>query len=125
MPDDVKLNNQIAITYLQQRQIEQALPFSKKVFDKDPKNMTGFLPTLHIQLGLAYAQQFQAKGEDGGPDLVKKAVMHFQKVIDTYPKSTDYEPAQYYLGITYSINKQYDKSIAVFDKLISHIPMIG
>lgn len=125
MPDDVKLNNQIAITYLKKRQIEEALPFSNKVFEKDPKNSTGLLPSLHIQIGLAYAVQLQIQVNKEGPDsdvsaLAEKAVMHFQKIIDKYPKSSDFETAQYYLGITYSLNKEYDKSIAVLEKLINH-----
>lgn len=123
MPDDVKLNNQIAITYLKKRNIEKALPYSKKVFEKDPKNSTGLLPSLHIQIGLAYAMKLQIEvGKEGSDvsEFAEKAVMHFQKIIDKYPTSSDFETSQYYLGITYSLNKQYDKSIAVFEKLINH-----
>jgi len=123
MPDDVKLNNQIAVTYLQKRQIEAALPYSKKVIEKDPKNSSGLLPNLHIQIGLAYAMKLQVEAGKEGTDvseLAENAIMYFQTIIDKYPKSTNYETAQYYLGITYSLNKQYDKSIALFEKLISH-----
>ncbi|MDE0317485.1 MAG: hypothetical protein OXM61_21620 [Candidatus Poribacteria bacterium] len=120
MPDDVKLNNQFAIAYLGQRQLEKALPFSKKVFDNDPKNTSGLLPTLHIQLGVAYGNQIRDKAEDIAAENTKMALMHFQKVIDTYPKSDVYELAQLYLGVTYSISKQYDKSIEVLEKLVNH-----
>jgi len=129
MPDDVKLNSRIAITYLKQREIdplqriELALPYSKKVIEKDPKNSSGLLPNLHIQIGLAYAMKLQVEAGKEGTDvseLAENAIMYFQTIIDKYPKSTNYETAQYYLGITYSLNKQYDKSIALFEKLISH-----
>ncbi|RKU06188.1 hypothetical protein C6501_18910 [Candidatus Poribacteria bacterium] len=120
MPDDIKLNNEFTITYLNQGDIEKALPFSKKVFEDDPKNTSGFLPGLHIKLGIAYGNQIRNTAEDVAAENTKMAVMHFQKVIDTYPKSDVFEPAQLYLGITYSISKQYDKSIEVFEKLVNH-----
>ena len=123
MPNDVKLNNKIAITYLQLRKINKALTFSEKVFAKDPENKTGLLPTLHIQIGLAYAMKIQAQAGNEGSDLTaltEKAVNHFNMIVDKYPKSKDYETAQYYLGITYSFSKQYDKSIEALEKLINH-----
>ena len=120
IPDDVKLNNQFAIAYLGQRQLEKALPFSKKVIENDPKNTSGLLPTLHIQLGVAYGNQIRDKAEDIAAENTKMALMHFQKVIDIYPKSDVYELAQLYLGVTYSISKQYDKSIEVLEKLVNH-----
>jgi len=120
MPDDVKLNNGIALAYLGQKQLEKALPFSKKVIENDTKNTSGLLPALHIQLGVAYGNQIQDKAEDVAAENTKMALMHFKTVIDTYPKSGVYELAQLYLGVTYSIAKQYDKSIEVLEKLISH-----
>ncbi len=120
MPDDVKLNNEFAIAYLGQRDIEKSLPFSKKVFEKDPENESGLLPNLHIQYGIAYGNQIRNNAEDVAAENTKMAVMHFQKVVDTYPKSDVYELAQLYLGVTYSISKQYDKSIEVLEKLVSH-----
>ncbi len=120
IPDDVKLNNGIALAYLGQRQLEKALPFSKKVIENDTKNTSGLLPALHIQLGVAYGNQIQDKAEDVAAENTKMALMHFKTVIDTYPKSGVYELAQLYLGVTYSIAKQYDKSIEVLEKLISH-----
>ncbi len=129
MPDDVKLNSRIAITYLKhramefQQKIELALSFSNKVIEKDPKNSTGLLPNLHIEIGLAYAMQLQiqaGKEDVDVSELAENAVMHFQKIIDNYPKSNVYDRSQYYLGITYSLNKQYDKSIEALEKLINH-----
>ncbi|MDE0483900.1 MAG: hypothetical protein OXI67_15065 [Candidatus Poribacteria bacterium] len=120
IPDDVKLNNEVALAYLGQRQLKKALPFSKKVIENDPKNTSGLLPTLHIQLGVAYGNQIRDKTEDIAAENTKMALMHFQKVIDTYPKSDVYELAQLYLGVTYSISKQYDKSIEVLEKLVNH-----
>ncbi len=120
MPDDVKLNNQIAISYLKQGKIEDADPFSNKVFSKDPKNKSGLLSSLHLQFGLAYAVKVQAQAGSDNSDLAEMAVKHFNIIIDKYAKSNNFDPAQYYLGITYSLNKQYDKSIEVFEKLINH-----
>ena len=120
MPDDVKLNNQFAITYLQLGQIEEAQPFSEKVFEKDPENASGLLPDLYIQYGIAFGNKIRDKDGNVSAENAEKAVMHFQKVIDTYPKSNVYETAQLYLGVTYSISKQYDKSIEVLEKLINH-----
>ncbi|MCE2399333.1 hypothetical protein J4G08_00435 [Candidatus Poribacteria bacterium] len=120
IPDDVKLNNGIALAYLGQKQLEKALPFSKKVIKNDTKNTSGLLPALHIQLGVAYGNQIQGKAEDVAAEKAKIAEMHFQKIIDTYPKTDENEQAQLYLGVIYSISKQYDKSIEVLEKLANH-----
>ncbi|MDE0634342.1 MAG: hypothetical protein OXI43_00625 [Candidatus Poribacteria bacterium] len=120
MPDDIELNNEFSIAYLNQRDIEKALPFSKKVFENDPKNTSGLIPGLHIKFGIAYGNQIRNTAEDVAAENTKMAVMHFQKVIDTYPKSDVFEPAQFYLGVTYSISKQYDKAIVVLEKLANH-----
>ena len=119
MPDDVKLNHKIAVTYLQERKLEKALPFTELVFEKDPKNMTGLLPNMHMQIGYTYHNMIQGKAEDVAAKNAEKAVMHFQKIIDVYPKSNLKEYAQYYLGATYSLNKQFEKSIAVLEKLMN------
>ena len=42
-PDDVKLNAQIALTYLERKQLEKAVPLSEKAFEHDPK-----LSLIHI-----------------------------------------------------------------------------
>ena len=119
IPDDVKLNHEIAVTYLQQGKLEKALPFTELVFEKDPKNMTGLLPDMHMHIGYTYHTMIQDKAEDVAAKNTEKAVMHFQKVIDMYPKSNWQEQAQYYLGTTYSLNKQFEKSIVVLEKLVN------
>ena len=118
MPDDVELNTEFAFAYLKTGKIKEALTYSEKVMAKDPDNESGQLPKLHTQIGLAYAMQLQRK--PGDANLAKNAVMHFKKVIDMYPKSDDYEQAQYYLGVTYMLNKQYDKATEVLEKLANH-----
>lgn len=120
MPDDIKLNNQFATTYLGQGQIEDAIPFSDKVFGKDPKNTSGLLPNLHIRFGIAYGNKISNQPEEVAAKNTNMAVTHFSKVINEYPKSNVYEHAQLYLGVTYSLAKQYDKSIEILEKLISH-----
>ena len=118
LPDDLELNSQFALAYLKIQQFERALSFSEKVFAKDTKNESGNVSKLHTQIGLAYAMQLQRKPSD--EDLAEKTVMHFQKVIENYPKSNEIESAQYYLGVTYHILKQFDKAIVVFEKLLNH-----
>ncbi len=118
LPDDLELNSQFALAYLNIQELEKALPFSEKVFAKDPKNETGNVSKLHTQIGLAYAMQLQRKPSDD--KLAEKTVMHFQKVIENYPESNESEPAQYYLGVTYHILKQFDKAIVVLEKLLNH-----
>ena len=120
MPDDVKLNNEFAMTYLKTMQIEKALPFSEKVFENDPDNSTGLLPKLHLQIGLAYASQIQRKSGEEVTEFASKAVIQFQKIIEMYPKSADYDPAQYYLGVTYSLNGQLEEATKVLEKLMNH-----
>ncbi len=118
MPDDIELNTEFALTYLKTAKIKEALPYSEKVMAKDPENESGLLPKLHTQIGLAYAMQLQRK--PGDANLAKNAEMHFKKVVDMYPKSDEYEHAQYYLGVTYMLNKQYDKATEVLEKLVNH-----
>lgn len=120
MPDDVKLNNEFAMTYLRQRKVKMALPFSEKVFAKDPENTMGFLPGLHMQIGLTYANLIQNSPEEVAAANGKNAVMHFQSVIEKYPDSKENETAQYYLGVTYSLTGDFDKSIEILEKLMNH-----
>lgn len=120
MPDDVKLNNEFAMTYLRQKQIEKALPYSKKVFDEDPENKMGLLPGLHMQIGFIYANMIQNQPAEAAAKNGKNAVMHFQSVIEKYPESKEIDSAQYYLGVTYSLTGEFEKSIQVLEKLKNH-----
>lgn len=118
-PDDAKLNAQLALTYLERKQLEKAVSFSEKAFEHDPRNRTGLLPKLHNELGLAYGMLVE--GQENAEVYFEKAVTHFRAVIDTYPKSDVYEPAQYYLGVTYAIKGEYTKAIEVLEKLSHHV----
>lgn len=120
MPDDVKLNNEFAMTYLRTMQIKKALPFSERVFENDPDNSTGLLPKLHLQIGLTYAMQIQRKSGEEASEYAGKAVVYFQNIIETYPKSSEYESAQYYLGVTFSLNGQLEEATEVLEKLMNH-----
>ena len=121
--DDAKLNAQVALTYLERKQLEEAVSFSEKAFAHDPKNRTKLIPDLHNQLGLAYgalveAAMFENTGE--AETHFEKAVSHFKTVIDTYSNSKAYEPAQYYLGVTYAIKGHYEDAIGVLEQLSHH-----
>ncbi len=121
MPEDAKLNAQVAITYFQRMQIEKGLPLSEKAIKLDPKNSTELIPNLHNQLGLAYA----TKGETAGDakemaTYYERAITHFKTVVDKYPDSDLNQPAQYYLGVTYALSSDYDSAISVLEKLVHH-----
>ena len=121
--DDAKLNAQVALTYLERMQLEEAVLFSKKAFAQDPKNRTKLIPDLHNQLGLAYGALVEGAMLENSEEAemhFEKAVSHFKTVIDTYPKSKAYEPAQYYLGVTFAIKGNYEDSIATLEKLSHH-----
>ena len=122
-PDDAKLNAQVALTYLERNQIEKAVSFSEKAFERDPKNRTKLIPDLHNHLGLAYGgllEKAMLENTEEAERSFEKAVFHFKTVIDTYPKSKAYEPAQYYLGVVYAIKGNFEDAIAVLEKLSHH-----
>jgi tetratricopeptide (TPR) repeat protein len=121
--DDAKLNIQAALTYLERKQLEEAVSFSEKAFEHDPKNRTKLIPNLHNQLGLAYGALVEGamlENNEEAETHFEKAVSHFKTVIDTYPKSKAYEPAQYYLGVTHAIKGNYEDAIATLEKLSNH-----
>ena len=121
--DDAKLNAQVALTYLERMQLEEAVLFSEKAFEHDPKNRTKLIPNLHNQLGLAYGALVEGamlENSEEAETHFEKAVFHFKTVIDAYPKSKACEPAQYYLGVTYAIKGKYEDAIATLEKLSHH-----
>ena len=121
--DDAKLNAQVALTYLERTQLEEAVLFSEKAFEHDPKNRTKLIPNLHNQLGLAYGALVEGamlENSEEAETHFEKAVSHFKTVINTYPNSKAYEPAQYYLGVTYAIKGNYEDAIATLEKLSHH-----
>ncbi len=120
MPDDLKLNGHFALFYIGELELEKALPIAEKVFEKDLKNETGLIPKLHIELGLTYGQQVRNRAGEINTENLQKALTHFQLVVDTYPKDSLYEPAQYYLGTTYVFGNQFDKAIPILEKLANH-----
>lgn len=120
-PDDAKLNAQVALTYLERKQLEKAVPFSKKAFEHDPRNKSKLIPNVHNQLGIAYAETLGDVLESPEAEMsFEKAVSHFKAVIDKYPKSDVYEHAQFYLGVTYGIKGHFEDAIAVLEKLVHH-----
>ena len=120
-PDDAKLNAQVALTYLDRKQLEKAVSFSEKAFEHDPRNKSKLIPNLHNQLGIAYARVLSDVLESPEAETsFEKAVSHFKTVIDKYPKSDVYEHAQFYLGVTYGIKGHFKEAIAVLEKLAHH-----
>lgn len=120
MPDDVKLNNEFAMTHLNRGQIDKALPYSQKVLDKDPENKMGLLPDLHLKIGYTYAGMIRNSSGEDTVKYGKNAVKYLQSVVENYPDSNVFESAQYYLGVTYSLTGDFDKSIEVLEKLMNH-----
>lgn len=121
MPDDPKLNAQVALAYLERTQPEKAFPLGKKAIEQDPKNSTGLMPNLHNELGLAYATKGEmAQDAEEMTMFLEKAIGHFKIVVDKYPKNDVNELAQYYLGVTYALKQDYDNAISVLEKLVHH-----
>ena len=121
--DDAKLNAQVALTYLERMQLEEAVLFSDKAFKHDPKNRTKLIPNLHNQLGLAYGalvEMAMLENSEEAETHFEKAVSHFKIVMDRYSNSKAYEPAQYYLGVTYAIKGHYEDAISTLEKLSHH-----
>ena len=119
-PDDGKLNAEVALIYLERKQLEKGVLFSEKAFKHDPKNRSKLIPELHNQLGLTYGTLLETTGAEKSEAYFEKSVSHFKVLIDKYPNSDLYEPAQYYLGVTYAIKEHYKDSIAVLEKLSHH-----
>ena len=74
-------------------------------------------------MGLAYGglvEKAMLENTEEAETHFQKAVSHFKIVIDTYPKSKAYEPAQYYLGVTYAIKGNFEDAIAMLEKLSHH-----
>ncbi len=118
--DDAKLNAQVALVYLERKQLEKAVPLSEKAFENDPRNRSKLIPNLHSQLGLTYGTLLETAAAEKSEVYFEKAVSHFKVVIDKYPRSKVYEPAQYYLGVTYALREHFEDSIAVLEKLTHH-----
>jgi tetratricopeptide (TPR) repeat protein len=118
--DDAKLNAEVALTYLERKQLEKALPFSEKAFEHDPRNRSKLIPNLHNQLGLTYGNLLEGTDAEESEAYFEKAVSHFKIIIDKYPNSKVYEPAQYYLGLTYAIREHFEDAIVVLEKLSHH-----
>jgi tetratricopeptide (TPR) repeat protein len=118
--DDGKLNAEIALIYVERKQLEKAAMFSEKAFEHDPRNRSKLIPKLHNELGLYYGTLFETADAEKSEVYFEKAVSHFKTIIDTYPKSDVYEPAQYYLGVTYAIKEHFEDAIAVLEKLTHH-----
>ena len=118
--DDGKLNAEVALIYVERKQLEKAAMFSEKAFEHDPRNRSKLIPKLHNELGLYYGTLFETADAEKSEVYFEKAVSHFKTIIDTYPKSDVYEPAQYYLGVTYAIKEHFEDAIAVLEKLTHH-----
>ncbi len=118
--DDGKLNAEVALIYLERKQLEKGVSFSEKAFEYDPKNKSKLIPKLHNQLGLTYGTLLEIADAEKSEVYFEKAVAHFKVLIDKYPNSEVYEPAQYYLGVTYAIKEHFEDAIAVLESLSHH-----
>ena len=50
-PDDAKRNAEVALIYLERKQVDKGVLLSEKAFEYDPKNRSKLIPKLHNQLG--------------------------------------------------------------------------
>ena len=107
-PNAPMINAELANIYLKRGNFEKGKPIADKVLKLDPKNTTGLLPDIHLNLGLHYAKNAD---EANTEDFYRKAETHFQTVIEKYPQSAVYEQAQYHLSLTYALQKKYQQAI--------------
>lgn len=113
-PDHPKMNAQLGIIYLKWAMLEKAQPFVDKALKLDPKNETGLLPALYLNLGVYYGN---SAGDENDP-VLQKAQGYFNKVIKEYADSKSYHPACYYLAVTYTIQKEYRMAIDLLNKAV-------
>ncbi len=112
--NDLKATAGLALIYIKRGKLEKGKPLFDTVVKHDPNNKTGLLPELYVNLGLQYGQNAAGENEK---DYFQKAEKHFQIVIDKYSDSESYEPAQYYLGVTYAIQGKSQLAIATLEML--------
>lgn len=111
-PNHPKMNAQLGIIYLKWAMLEKAQPFVDKALKLDPKNETGMLPELYLNLGIYYGN---SAGDENDP-VLQKAQGYFNKVIEKHSDSKSYHPACYYLAVTYTIQKEYRMAIELLNK---------
>ena len=59
--------------------------------------------------------------EENNKNYLQKAEEHFKAVTRKYPQSEFYEPAQLYLGITYSLQGKNPMAISLLEKCKANI----
>ena len=84
IPDDPELSGYIALAYLERAELEKALLFAEKVFEKDPENSTGLQPKFHLEFGILYLNRgytslmdWRSRNDD---DNFQKAAEHLECV---------------------------------------------
>ena len=112
-PDHPKMNAQLALIYLEWAMLEKAQPFVNKALKLDPKNETGLLPELYLNLGINYGNSVSDENDDVA---LQKSEGYFKKVIEEYADSKYYYPAHYYLGVIYTIQKKYKMATEMLNK---------
>ena len=110
-----KVYAQMALVDVNQSNIEDGQALLDKAPDLDLKDKSAYLPKLHVNFGLFYGQNGQSN-----KNYLQKAEEHFKAVTRKYPQSEFYEPAQLYLGITYSLQGRNPMAISLLEKLSSH-----
>ena len=113
-PNDPMINAELANIYFKRGIFEKGKPIADKVLKLDPKNTTGLLPDIHLNLGLHYAKNAD---EANTEDFYRKAETHFQTVIEKYPQSAVYEQAQFHLSVTFALQKKYQQAIEILEQL--------
>jgi len=110
-----KVYAEMALAQVNQSNIEEGEALLDKASALDLKDQSAYLPKLHVNFGLFYSQNYQSN-----KNYLQKSEKHFKTVIDKYPQSEFYEPAQFYLAQIYSIQKKNPMAISLLEKLSSH-----
>ena len=106
---------EMALAHVNQGNIVEGQALLDKVLALDLKDESA-LPKLHYNFGFFYYGQSRQNNKD----YPQKAEKHLKIVIDKYPQSEFYEPAQFYLAQIYSIQKKNPMAISLLEKLSSH-----
>lgn len=68
-------------------------------------------------------EQFASAKKEYDKEHYLKAVEGFQRVIFNYPGATVVDTAQFYLGMSYLNNKEYELAAVEFQRLMTNYPM--
>ena len=110
-----KVYAEMALAPINPSNIEVGEALLDKASALDLKDDSAYLSKLHFNFGIFYYDQSRQNNKD----YPQKAEKHLKIVIDKYPQSEFYEPAQLYLAVTYYLQEKKPMAISFLEKLSS------